>query len=263
MGAVKGFLADSAKIAVALLGVAILLILGAVGVSSWQTHRKDLKEGPLGTKKQWESQKLISPITVDVATAWREGQTHYQLSVSKYSEDTHRLEPSASITMEFSDQDGFKLWDKEIPWAEMAGISGKDGTGTEGFVWSGNTNTNADDYARAARVGIAWRGLEPKLAPLQRARVAPSPATKEAPPRADRVSDDPLPEPTAAPGWSVFANWRRLTFGQSPEAVKSFLGEPTNIMAYSSGFYAWRYGSGGGEVTFVGGRVSRWVEPTR
>ena len=57
--------------------------------------------------------------------------------------------------------------------------------------------------------------------------------------------------------------WRQLEVGMSMSSVRSLLGEPRDI---SGGYYTqWYYGAIllGGSVSFAGGKVSDWSEPSR
>lgn len=61
-------------------------------------------------------------------------------------------------------------------------------------------------------------------------------------------------------GWKSVASWRRLAPNMEAGEVRRILGEPHQL---DGGTVArWRY-QNGGEITFVEGKVQRWLEPRR
>jgi len=251
MAKAMAFIKGAGKLAGALLLVALALSVCAWGYATWQARVRQEKEAPLAIKKQWETQQVLSVMPVDVATAWRNGRTYYQLTVSNYSEERFSLESNAALSLEFLDSDGFKLWEKHIPWDEMTRQTSRPDAGIEGFSWEGDEYTSADDYGRASRFDIVWRGLAPK------------PVVSATRPRPEQS----LPEPSerSATPWRTLANWRKLAVGQSEDRVRALLGEPTNVERYGQNLHQWRYGDivDGGQVSFTDGVVARWREPGR
>jgi len=58
--------------------------------------------------------------------------------------------------------------------------------------------------------------------------------------------------------------WRQLEVGMSMASVRSLLGEPSKVVAIGT-YVIWDYGANslGGSVSFAGGKVSAWSEPSR
>jgi hypothetical protein len=250
MGAIKAFLVGSAKLALALVIVVVVIALGVWGYSSRETRNQNLKEAPLASKKAWPTQYLLSSMPVDVATAWRGGQTYYQVKISDYSDEKYSRTADASITLQFHDNDGFKLWEKTIPWGEMTGLTGKDGTRVEGYSWTGDEFTSSDDYGRGGRVDVAWRGIASKKPAVQKDDFVADPS----PPKPPDVLDDTDSR--------VLANWRKLKVGQTEDTVRGIIGDPTNVVTYGLR-REWQYGRNreGGSVTFRDGAVTGWRQP--
>jgi outer membrane protein assembly factor BamE (lipoprotein component of BamABCDE complex) len=69
------------------------------------------------------------------------------------------------------------------------------------------------------------------------------------------------PKPVAAAtgtGYKSLASWRQLKNYMSPSDVRALLGEPVRI---NGGSLARWYYPNGGELVFVGDRLSQWNEP--
>ncbi|MBU3713082.1 MAG: hypothetical protein FGM21_15005 [Limnohabitans sp.] len=60
-------------------------------------------------------------------------------------------------------------------------------------------------------------------------------------------------------GWKSLENWRSVSKGMSPDAVRSVLGEPMTVRA-SGAFTDWSY-SNQGSVTFHEEKLYGWREP--
>lgn len=251
MAGIRAFLVGAAKIAAALIMAAAVFVAGVATYSGYQERQRNRREAPFAEKKTWPTTTILGELPVEVATALRNGRVHYIVAVTKFSESLYQLDDEAFLSLQFSDRDGFKLWQKAIPQTAMASVNPSDGTGVSGFQWVGDEHVGIDDYERAVSVAVGWSGWskrQPKLNPelLQR-----TPKAAPLVPGSGRL-------------WESLANWRRLSVGQTQFDVRELLGEPTAINRYSSTYLVWRYGDvlGGGEVTF-NPNVTGWHEPDR
>jgi len=252
MAMLRAFLGGTAKIALALTLAATMLLLGVWGFVTWQSRAKAMSEAPLAVKKQWPTRSILANLPVDVATAWRNGQTYYQVTISDYSEERYSRDSSALLNLQFNDNDGFRLWEKRIKLDEMTTLTGADGNGAIGFSWAGDEFLTSEQYSRGTNLEVVWSGLNAKV-PLRGVAYGAS----------DRLAPV-LPKPPR-PSWMTTSNWRGLTVGMPEEGVRKLLGEPTNVVRYGSALYNWRYGDivSGGEVSFRGTTVVSWREPDR
>jgi hypothetical protein len=138
----------------------LLLILIVSGCSQWSDAQERRATERLAEKKYWPTEIIGYKLAVTVATAWRDGRALYEAELRAYSGDSNSLTDDASLTLVFSDVDGFKLWEKRIPFADMTRMvdSSNVVTGT-GFSWSGGDFVAADTYQRAAVMGVVWSSV--------------------------------------------------------------------------------------------------------
>ena len=91
------------------------------------------------------------------------------------------------------------------------------------------------------------------------------------------ISPDPSSQSTAVRGtWKVLANWRtHLRVGMTKTQVRELMGEPDKVSVFSASSEWWNYGCpvggcspstpwypSGGKITFEGGKVESWLEPS-
>lgn len=264
IGAAKTF-----AIGVAKMAVALLLVLAVVfGVIQSTAERDRRSRAPLATRKDWPPKQILHEMPVVVSTAWRDGRAYYRLSIDGFSADNYRLSGEANLTLRFSDEDGFKLWERAVSFSNMTRIVDASEKQT-GFSWAGDEPLLVENYRRAAHLDVPWSGISVSTRSV--ATAPPLAPERKPPARAVQSPDidlsglpDDIPEPTI-PGWRSAAAWRLLAIGMKEETVCRLLGDPTQVIQYGHTNATWRYGSlrDGGEVRFTSGLLSGWREPNR
>lgn len=246
MGKVSSFLYSSARLAAAIFFGCAALALSAWAYTSWNAHRQELRRLPLAAPKNWGTLDFVGDAKGELKTAWRDGTLFYQLDISGYSEDSISHQADASLTIEFNDTDGFKLFEQAVPIAAMSRMLGPDGK-PAGLSWSEDHYIDPERYARATTASLLWRGVE-----LRNLAGASEPKPK------------PVQAPQLQPPWRLRGNWRQLEVGLTEAVVRGLLGEPSQVTRFGSRLYKWRYGSvlDGGTVSFDQDGVTDWDEPS-
>ena len=109
-------------------------------------------------RKDWPPNSFLSGVA-NLKTAWRDGNLYYQLDIPEYSPSKFVVRDGAKITLEFSDSDGFKLFEQEVPYSALTQRLDPGGV-ISGLSWAGDQYLNPDLYKRAAVVALLWRGIE-------------------------------------------------------------------------------------------------------
>jgi hypothetical protein len=185
---------------------------------------------PLSQRKDWNpiAMSTLGGPEVKLATASRDGQVLYQFSITRPSSQlsSARNAAGAHFTLVFHDQEGFKVFEEQVPFREMTAITDDQGKDT-GFDWNESQLLPAKSYRRAAEWQVHWSAF------------LPTPAASSS-----------LPEPAPAAlkptiNWRNRTLWRSLTVGMSEELVKRLLGEPTRVSHLGAGMFQWSYGQYG------------------
>ena len=260
-GAFKRFTVTVLKLACGIALATLMLGLAVWGIVTFRERSEEAANAPLATLKTWPeiTVNALANIKVRLRTVWRGGNIYYQFDVQGYSPELRQAmerETQAAFTIDFLDNDGFRLFEHRLALAEMSEAMGADGQ-PAGASWKGDEFVVADLYRRATRWELGSSGFAPAPAPGPVARSAPSvPQSKPVSP--------PLPKPVspARPRWRDVSLWRGLSHGMSQDDVKRILGEPEKIA--DLGFMVtWYYGyPEGGQVMFGrDGRLESWLEP--
>jgi len=136
------------------------------GYMVWQ-NRETAKNASLAQPRTWPAIRIeaLENAELKLSTMWREGALHYQLSIDGYpkiilaTRDIRKDRVSSAMrpefTIEFLDENGFKLFEHEIPLNKMAKIVNAKGQGV-GLEAKGHTYLTAETYRRAASWNITW-----------------------------------------------------------------------------------------------------------
>jgi len=166
MGAVRGFFLGALKIAVVIvLAVVLLVALGWGGYSLYEGWDA-AKNAPLGKTRTWP-ELVIHPLgnaKFKLSTAWRDGGLHYQFTVDSYppavdaawrGAGSDVLGGGPKFTLTFLDQQGFKLFEHEVPLNRLTHAVDQSGKAV-GMSAKDQTYVTADTYRRAASWEVTW-----------------------------------------------------------------------------------------------------------
>ncbi len=218
MGKASRFLLGTLKVGLGISIACLLLGLAAIGYYQWQQRLESDATRPLGTKKEWPELPFIADAKIHLATAWRDGMVYYQLDVRDYSTAAIDITAPAALILQFTDADGFKLFDQEVPLAAMTRSLGTDGEPI-GFSWIDNNFQSADGYRRSHNVQVLWRGFAKRRSKVVRSE----PPERVVLSRPSQQAQPGLPSPPKdLPNRNM---WRQLTTEMTEAQVQELLGE--------------------------------------
>jgi hypothetical protein len=256
MSTIRSFFVGVTRIALIIVIAIVALSAAGWGVYEFSQARERSRNAPLATLRKWPAVRIeaLGAIELNLSTIWRDGRLFYQFSVGGYPaelasvRDADSRSANAAWTLSFLDENGFKVFEHQVPLNAMAKVIDSSGNGT-GLNSNGDTYVSAEDYRRATAWEVTWNFSAPR-------RTAP--ASRPVP----EVGASPSPRPPSTPQWRNVSLWRGLSRGMSKGQVREILGEPGKVV--ESGIISiWYYGYPlGGEVTFdSSGNVNSWREP--